>query len=152
MKMRRGQSRQGDFHINIVPIIDCLTILITFMLASGVYLSIGLLKIGIAAPGEEATQDFKIDPISLNIHMNLDHSFLIKTKASAPEELKIDSKKNYWNLKEFDYELKEIKSRIHNIDQITLIADKEISYQYVIEAMSMIKKVYRKKHVQLGGF
>ena len=46
-----------DFDLNLAPIIDCMTVLITFMLASASFLSIGILDAGVAAAGATAVTD-----------------------------------------------------------------------------------------------
>ncbi len=152
MKMRGGKSRKFDFHLNIVPIIDCLTILITFMLASGVYLSIGLLPVGVAAPGESLKEQTNLHPIKIDVEMKLDHSFLIKVKGTSVPEKRIAASADYWNMPEMVQTLTGLNQSLPKLEQLTLIASKEISYQQVIDAMQNMKKSIPKLEVQLGGF
>lgn len=43
-----------DFDINLAPIIDCFTVLITFMLVSASFLAIGIFDAGVEAAGTSA--------------------------------------------------------------------------------------------------
>src|SRR5437588_4073509 len=65
-----------DFDLNLAPIIDCLTVLIAFVLISASYLSVGILEAGVAASG--ATQQVDVSsPVSLAIDLRRDHSILV---------------------------------------------------------------------------
>ncbi len=152
MRMRKGQTRQSDFHLNIVPIVDCLTILITFMLASGVYLSIGLLQVGVAAPGESVNPTQLSDSTSIDVHMKFDRSLVIKTNPKKSESVSIPPEARNWNLNKLQQTLQSVEQQLNKVGQVTLVAHKEISYEHIIEAMNVIKKVFPKNQVQLGGF
>ncbi len=46
-----GDNGGQDFDLNLAPIIDCFTVLITYMLVSASFLSLGVLEVGVAASG-----------------------------------------------------------------------------------------------------
>jgi len=51
MSMSSGDGGGQDFDLNLAPIIDCFTVLITYMLVSASFLSLGVLEVGVAASG-----------------------------------------------------------------------------------------------------
>jgi biopolymer transport protein ExbD len=54
---RKSKGASQDFDLNLAPIIDCITVLIAFILISTSFISIGLLDAGIAT--ETAQQEVK---------------------------------------------------------------------------------------------
>ena len=50
---KQSHAPHGDFELNLAPIIDCFTVLITFLLAGSAWISVGFLEAGIAASGAD---------------------------------------------------------------------------------------------------
>ena len=72
MSANLGSSSGQEVDLNITPIIDCFTVLITFLLASASFLSIGFFEAytpGSSADPSQAEPDtevvLKINPITL---------------------------------------------------------------------------------------
>jgi len=56
MSANFGSSNSQDVDINITPIIDCFTVLITFLLASASFLSIGCFEVSTPGNAADAAQ------------------------------------------------------------------------------------------------
>src|SRR4051812_11950923 len=87
-----GKGHQSqDFELNITSIIDTFTVLITFMLASASFLSIGLLDAGITAGGESASTE---KPPSVNVEISLakDQGIVVKLTGQVAQTMNVPSK------------------------------------------------------------
>src|SRR4051794_30235096 len=78
---RRGGGGQ-EFDLNLAPIIDCFTVLITFMLVSASFLSIGILDAGVAAPSSAAANP-NDKPPALLVQVNIDRDQIMELKVSG---------------------------------------------------------------------
>ena len=54
MSAGSGGNSNQDFDLNLAPIIDCFTVLITYLLVSASFISLNSLDVGIAATGDTA--------------------------------------------------------------------------------------------------
>ncbi len=144
-----GGPGSQDFELNLAPIIDCFTVLITFMLASAAFLSIGIFDAGIAAAGSTPSSS---KPPAINITVEL--------KEKAAISLKVTGKENRTSNisaagESYDYEsllrqLGEVKNKWPDVAAVTLMANDDIEYKHVVKSMEQIRKSM--PVVLLGGF
>jgi biopolymer transport protein ExbD len=133
-----------DVELNLAPIIDCFTVLVTFLLATSTFLSIGTLDAGIAASSENVIEK-NTEPVVL-VTINLDKNQNYKLKISG----KIEQQNIFQNKEELITKLKEIKNKFPKTENLNLSADNEVPYKKIIEAMEDLKKVY--PSIVLSGF
>src|SRR4051794_7527581 len=81
MNVGEGGS-SGDVDLNLAPIIDCFTVLITYMLVSASFISLTVFDVGVAATGE-ATSAPAAAPTDPPVSMTL------SVKASKMIEIKL---------------------------------------------------------------
>ncbi len=139
---KKGRFHSQDFDLNLASIIDCLTVLITFTLASASFLSIGILDAGVSSAGEEAKSEI---PPEINLSIEL--------KQDQRIELKIQGKVNKTDTLSFEKltpYLKELKARWPSLQSATLLAQNRVEYKEVIKTMEELKKSL--PLVLLGGF
>jgi biopolymer transport protein ExbD len=145
-----GKGHQSqDFELNITSIIDTFTVLITFMLASASFLSIGILDAGIAAGGEQATTTA---PPSVNVEvaMNPDLSYTVKLSGKVTSSTPVPGMNGKYNLDGLGQALKDVKGRFGDVTAATLIADNKVEYTDIVRAMETTRKTL--PYVLLGGF
>lgn len=145
-----GGSGSQDFDINLAPIIDCLTVLIAFMLASASFLSIGILDAGVAASGAAATENTTPPPVNITVELGSDHNFTVKVGGKATSSTPISKKGTDWNFDELVHTLKNLKTQWPTVNAVTLSADNSVEYQNVVKSMEIIRGTM--PVVLLGGF
>lgn len=149
MRPRRTHSANKlEFELNIVPIIDCFTILITFLLSSGAFIAIGHLGVSISGGGEAAEAKAE----SVNLTLFLDENEVMRLEASGGMQKKVsfqpkESKRDLAALKQ---ELAMVLERFPTQKVVTLEAKAEIPYEDLIHVMEAIKSTH--PDVLLGGF
>jgi biopolymer transport protein ExbD len=142
-----------DFELNLAPIIDCFTVLITFMLASASFLSIGILDAGIAAAGASAATTQAPPPVTLSVELK--HDFTIQVKVSGKENRTqtlpaLAEKDGGWNYAQLTAQLAELKGRYPAVQAATLSAENKVEYKHVVKSMEVVRKAM--PAVLLGGF
>ncbi len=148
---RRGGGGQ-EFDLNLAPIIDCFTVLITFMLVSASFLSIGILDAGVAAPSSSAPANPNDKPPALLVQVNLDQNQAMELKVSGKltRSLKLGSVEGKPDYGTLNRELASLKTKYPDTETLVLTAHDDVEYRSVVEAMEKIRKTV--PGVLLGGF
>jgi biopolymer transport protein ExbD len=161
----RAQSQ--DFELNLASIIDCLTVLIAFVMISTSFVSIGILDAGVAAGGETAVTQAPA-PVNLTITLKADHSISLKlagkvtseTKVAAPAKGKegaegkdakgVKGANDAWDYKALSEQLAEVKRKWPTLNGAVLVADNAVPYRDVVKSMEAARKSI--PAILLGGF
>ena len=151
-----GKGKSQDFELNLASIIDCLTVLLTFLLASSSFIAIGILDTAISA-GSPPPAEQKQTPPPVNFTVNLQKTFQIEIKVAGKKEqtIKVDALgEGKWNFDKLVEELKSLKAQWSTkeqpIDGLTIVAEDAIIYKDIIANMEKITKIF--PAVLLGGF
>lgn len=144
-----GKGGSQDFDINLAPIIDCLTVLITFILASASFLSIGILDAGIAAAGT-AAKDAPPPAVNVTVELASAKNLVVKVQGKANSSQTIAAKDGDYDLDALKENLGGVKSHWPEVNAVVLTADNGVEYRYVVKTMESIRKTI--PAVMLGGF
>jgi biopolymer transport protein ExbD len=144
-----GKGGSQDFDLNLAPIIDCFTVLITFMLVSASFLATGIFDATAEMPGQ-ATADAK--PPAVNLEVNLLSNSVIEVKLSGKQKYthQIQSKEQDWDLPALQNELQGLKKKWPEVQSMTLSAQNDIQYFQLIRVMEATKTLI--PSVLFGGF
>lgn len=137
MSANFGSSSDGEVELNITPIIDCFTVLITFLLASASFISIGFFEA--YTPGNAA------DPSQ----SEPDTEAIIKIRANQVAEFTVKGKKNYkltFDMKQkgsldgLEGELKKLHDQKVNMNNVLVSADDEVDYKVLADLMNSLNE------------
>jgi biopolymer transport protein ExbD len=155
-----GGSGNQDFDLNLAPIIDCMTVLITFMLASASFLSIGILDAGVAAAGATAVTDQAPPPVNVAVEIGKDQNFVVHVTGKETLNIPIargngqataqNSAASPYDYDNLTRQLASIAGRYTAVKAVTLSADNSVEYQDIVKAMDVVRKTM--PVVLLGGF
>jgi len=143
-----GKGNSQDFELNLAPIIDCLVVLIAFLLVSASFLSITLLDAGVEAQSSSVQQI----PPSISIEVKLLANSVLQLTVQGKENLTQNIKagpesRNYDELIEV---LQKLKAKWNDVNALTLTGQDDVSYEEMIQAMDQLRKIY--PVITLGGF
>ncbi len=144
-----GKKSLG-FSINIVPIVDALTILITFMLAAGVYISIAVLDVKVSGASSSAAPSESKDPITVTVRMLADAGLAIEVSGSVTRTEQLAALGGKYNLPQLRSHLKELRDSFPKVRTATLVASQASTYQDVVSVMEATQGTH--KEVVLGGY
>jgi biopolymer transport protein ExbD len=149
MSAGTGNNGGQDFDLNLAPIIDCFTVLITFMLVSASFLTIGILDAGVEAAGQTAS-NAKPPEVTIQLTLKPANSFDLKVTGKGNLSTNIQAKDGKWDLDRLRAELDGVKKRWPASDSLVLSAGDQIEYRDVVQAMDAARKIF--PGVLLGGF
>jgi biopolymer transport protein ExbD len=156
--MSAGGSDNGqDVDLNLAPIIDCFTVLITYLLVSAAFISLTVLDVGVSASGQapppEATELPKDPPPSLAVHVVPDHSLTLKL-TGGPRNLDVTvpvpaNAASDWNIDALSARLSEITQTEPLVKEVNVTAEPAVRYRDLVKVIEGIKKTINK--VYLAG-
>lgn len=121
-------SNSQDVELNLAPIIDCMTVLITFILISASFLSLGALETSIAAPGTAEKPKIQAE---IKVHGESAEIILSGNK-NLRKKITLDQLKG---------ELEVIKKENPTLNEITLSPEDEASFDAVVKMVDQVKPI-----------
>lgn len=137
--MRTPGGSSQDFELNLAPIIDCFTVLITFLLATASFLSIGFLEAGAAA--QRAGSGANQEPRAI-LHVRL-------IGQGEALEFDLSGKRARFPVTELEARAKEWKAAHPQLETATLEADDAVEYKSVVDTLERLRSAI--PVIQLSG-
>lgn len=138
-----GDGGGQDFELNLASIIDCLTVIIAFLLMSSSFVSFGAMDTAVAVPqaaasSTETQEDGKTVTLTLKLvdEEKVDWEVTGGSAKGGPREKRTVIRN------ELVKELEGAKSRYPGLQGVVLAAQPRIPYQQLIAAMDDSRKVF----------
>ncbi len=126
-----------EIDLNITPIIDCFTVLITFLLASASFISVGFFEA--STPGKVASSASIEPKTELVVRIKADRIAEFKKKGLKSGTSRFDLKRPEAT-KAISDELDQLKSAEVGLNQILVSADDDVTYQSLAEVMGHLNR------------
>jgi len=145
-KFKVRQQEEESFGINVIPMIDLVTILNAFLLVSAAFFAFGQIQVEIPFLSTKLpdTEQLKKNQVALNVIMDeglikieLRHS--INTKKH--ENINIKKSGGIYDWESFHYSLVDIKQRYPQVRTMTLFPDEEVAYKDMIELLDAARDI-----------
>ena len=135
MSMNLGSHNTQEVDLNITPIIDCFTVLITFLLASASFLSIGFFET--YTPGQSSNPAEGEPDTEVVVRLKANHlaEFKAKGKKNLSLSFKTDDPSAMKNLEE---QLANLKVPSIKLNQVLVSADDSVDYQELTQLLGHI--------------
>ncbi len=143
-----GKQIGQDVELNIASIVDCFTVLITYLLAAASFLTVGALDVTVAATDSGAPDQAQLSPQTiistpselLVMELTTDHQIHFKGYGSENSNFAVPSTAG-----KFDYEaatrfVENYKAKHPTLMNVVLSAQNEVSYGDLVEATDAAKK------------
>jgi biopolymer transport protein ExbD len=142
--MHVGDGGGGqDFDLNLAPIIDCFTVLITYLLVSASFLSLSIFDVGVAASGASSTPNPKTPPHTITLQMHESKTIDIRVNGGAENlalVIPIAGRGSEWDLTATSTKLEDLKQRYSDITDISLTAENHVIYKEIVRAIESLRK------------
>ncbi len=148
-QLKEKNQLTQDFELNLAPIVDCFTVLITFMLVSASFISIGILDAGAGAGSTGALNQVPPEVI-LQVQMQTPFVFELKVSGKVTQTIHLSAQNGAWDYEGLVREISGIKQKWPKLDSLILNATDEIEYVHIVGCMEKLKKVI--PGVLLAGF
>lgn len=144
-----GTENNPDFDLNLAPIIDCFTVLITFMLISASFLAVGILDAGAGVMTQPVAGETP-PPVAVEVQLHDQYRATVKLTGKSTQNYELTAKNGAWDMEGLDKALAEIKAKWPTTDSVVLSANDTVEYLHVIQFMEKIHKTI--PGIALGGF
>jgi biopolymer transport protein ExbD len=135
--LRRAEGEQ-DFDLNIASVIDCFTVLITYLLVSASFISISAMDIDVAGAGDAPQSE--PPPVSIAVQMESNHSLVIKVTGAMRNEWVVAPKDGTWDTDALGAKLADLKEKWPVVQSALLGADEALEYREVVKVVETAKK------------
>jgi biopolymer transport protein ExbD len=149
--MNIGDNGNQDFDLNLAPIIDCFTVLITYLLVSASFLTLMVFEVGVSVSSESSSESApKEIPISLIVSMKASKAIEFKI-SGGPSNIDVSimvpgSQNNSWDFPSVNQKMKTILKQWPSLKELNLTAEAGVFYKDMAEAIDilepMVTKVY----------
>ncbi len=129
--------KTSEVELNITPIIDCFTVLITFLLASASFIQIGFLEAETPTQSNATSAEEPEAEILLTITSPKDAEFSLKGKINSKFQIHLDLKSDWAKL---DETLHTLEAQHLKGTTILLTAENHISYKTVTEVIEHLNQ------------
>ena len=133
-----------DFDLNLAPIIDCFTVLITYMLVSAAFIQLDMLNVSVAAtsdaPPPPSTQPLE-PPMTLSMELKAGHIAALKVGGKETLEIAVlaDAGGN-WDYAKMTDQLKIVQGKWPAIKDVSVKAEAAIEYKEIVRVLEHMPK------------
>lgn len=145
-----GDGQELDFDLNLAPIIDCFTVLITFLLVTASYVSISILEASVASQ-EVSTEPAAAQPgVSVSVDVKNDGTYELKITGDENKLIPIPGPDVASQNKELRTQLTDLKKRWADTKMLTVSGDENVEYQRLVKVMEVSREFF--PSILMGGF
>lgn len=132
-----GNSNSQDVDLNITPIIDCFTVLITFLLASASFISIGFFEAYTPGKAADAAQAEPDTELVVKINSRNQAVFTFKGKRHSTQSFNLADE---GSKKQLDVFVKSLSAPGLKLNQILVSADDSVNYLNLAKLMDSLNQ------------
>ncbi len=140
--MRTAKHLEQDFELNLAPIIDCFTVLITYLLVSAAFLALGALDVGVATTSESAQLPDANTPPNLVIELGDSQNIYMKLVGGSQNldwSHSIPSASGKWDVDSSISKIATIQKDFPKVKELSLTAHPSVSYDDVVTFIERVQ-------------
>jgi biopolymer transport protein ExbD len=140
-----GDDDSGqDFDLNLAPIIDCFTVLITYMLVSAAFISFQMVEVTAVATSDTPPPDTPPPteiPMSLTVELKPGQVIDLHVAGKETAEYTIKALGDLdWDFPKLTSQLEQIKAKWPTIKEVSVKADNGTRYKQIVRVVEKLKK------------
>lgn len=141
----KGQRRTLNAHLNLVPFIDLLSVCITFLIATAVWVELSSMPVDQAIGESDANAKQQLPPLA--VHLRADGVWVGGTTLTG-RDIELAGRSYDWE--RVDAELESQRLRDPATRQVVLVTDDGVAYGHMIHALDLTRK-HGYEQTLLGG-
>lgn len=132
---RNELANKGEPPINLVPMIDILTVLVLYLLVGTIFKQFTILQLNLPGPAARAVTEQK-PPLDLKVTLRKDR---LEVSAARGGTQALETLPTGYNLTALAELLTQIKRRNADEDSITLLLEPDINYDALVQVMDSVR-------------
>lgn len=142
-----SQNNRGkletDAPLNIVSIIDCLTVLIIYLLAAASFVSVGALDASVASvdKGTGAASLSTVLMVELKSDKTMEVTLVPAEATRQPSSAQVPAENGKWDFKVCETNIRATLEQNPLIDHLILVAEPQVAYGALVTAADRLKSI-----------
>ena len=133
-----GSGRSTNVDVNLVPFIDLMSVLITFLLITAVWTQVSMIQLGSSIYGKKTTDQINPPPPVADIPLRLDIKDFGFRLIVGQDKFTFEKKNGEWDITELTERLKVVRQMYPEKSDATITVDNEIPYEKMILGMDVL--------------
>jgi biopolymer transport protein ExbD len=144
-----GDGNGQEVELNLAPIIDCFTVLITYLLVTASFLTLSALDVGVSATGVADAADVKGPPpmmMTLELKTTGEIAILVRGgKLKKDVAINVAGENGgHWDLTELDARLHQINQKWPSLTDVSVSAEPTVIYKDIVVVIKEIQETIPK--------
>jgi biopolymer transport protein ExbD len=138
----KKKELEADFELNIASIIDCFTVLITYLLLSASFITLGIFDVTVAstAPAETTAVPPASQELTLTIGVQSNNDLKLETEGKETNSFTIPGHEGAQNLEALEDYLKKIKQKYPSLESAMVTAEDTTLYKELVKTVEVTRK------------
>ncbi|MBL7688129.1 MAG: biopolymer transporter ExbD [Bdellovibrionaceae bacterium] len=133
-----GSGRSTNVDVNLVPFIDLMSVLITFLLITAVWTQVSMIQLGSSIYGKKTSDQITPPPPVADIPLRLDIKDFGFRLIVGQDKFTFEKKNGEWDTTELTERLKVVRQMYPEKSDATITVDNEIPYEKMILGMDVL--------------
>ena len=140
----KSGKREASFDLNLVPFIDLMSVMITFLLITAVWTQVSMIKLGSSIYGKQNTEETPPPPPRADVPFRLDvketgYRIIIGDPAKgASRTYTINKVNGEYDMPELEKKLSDIKQAYPDKVDAVITVEEQLKYDYLIQGMDAL--------------
>lgn len=135
---QKSGGRDSNVDVNLVPFIDLMSVLITFLLITAVWSQVSMIQLGSSIYGKKTSDQITPPPPIADIPLRLDVKEFGFRLIVGPEKYTFEKKNNEWSTAELVERLEVVRQMYPDKSDATVTVDNEVPYEKMILGMDAL--------------
>ncbi len=133
-----GSGRSTNVDVNLVPFIDLMSVLITFLLITAVWTQVSMIQLGSSIYGKKTSDQITPPPPVADIPLRLDIKDFGFRLIVGQDKFTFEKKNGEWDIVELTERLKVVRQMYPEKSDATITVDNEVPYEKMILGMDVL--------------
>lgn len=133
-----SKGRSANVEVNLIPFIDLMSVLITFLLLTAVWTQVSMIQLGSSIYGKRTSDQVTPPPPVADIPVRLDVKDFGFRLIVGADKFIFNRKADEWVTEELGQQLNEVRARYPEKEDAVITVDNEIAYEKMIVGMDAL--------------
>ncbi len=133
-----GNKRAASFDLNLVPFIDLMSVMITFLLITAVWTQVSMIKLGSSIYGKQNTDETPPPPPRADVPFRLDVKDTGYRVLIGKQKYNIDKVNGEYDKEELASKLADIKQAYPDKVDAVITVEEQLKYDLLIQGMDLL--------------
>ncbi len=133
-----GNKRAASFDLNLVPFIDLMSVMITFLLITAVWTQVSMIKLGSSIYGKQNTDETPPPPPRADVPFRLDVKDTGYRVLIGKQKYNIDKVNGEYDKEELASKLADIKQAYPDKVDAVITVEEQLKYELLIQGMDLL--------------